>query len=510
VNKQVAQALRELYRGKRTGVLLCESPDAKRNVHFQSGVLVGARSSLVEDRLGEVMIRHGRINRHQFEQAAQYIKSGFKLGEILAQLHMVSPDDIEKFVRVQLLDIVCSIVITPPKRMVFTDLETVDVVVSPPVSVAEVLMEAARRTPRIKSIVEALVKDKHPLSPSSDPVLRSQDAHLSSDEGLIFSRIDGHASPHDIFSGSPVSEEHTARTLLGLLEAGIVELESEPAAPEAKATALSYNESRPATEARPPASEVTSDDASESDRAEDSIRLEIERAFERYQGQDHWEILELKPGASVEEINSAFQAKTGLYDPERFNRIQDKALLEKLSYIFFRVSEAHTILSTQAEAQKYQKLAEKEPQYKKQNEEWAAPPKKEGETEEDKEAKEEEGGPPTPTRSPDDAKALFAGAKKSYLTGDYWTTIQYCRQAIEIISDKAEYYHLLGLALQENPKWRQDAEKNFKIAASLDSWKPDYLISLGKLYQKAGMTNRAAKVFDQIRAIDPSFETPES
>lgn len=510
MNKQVAQALKELYRGKRTGILLCESPEIKRNVHFQSGTLVGARSSLVEDRLGEVMIRHGRINRHQFEQAAQYIKSGFKLGEILTQLHMVSPDEIEKFVRVQLLDIVCSIVITPPKRMVFTDLETVDVVVSPPVSVAEVLMEAARRTPRIKSTVEALLKDKRPLSPSSDPVLRSQDAHLSSDEGLVFSRIDGHTSPHEIFSGSPVSEEHTARTLLGLLEAGIVELESEPAAPEAKATALSYNESRPATDAQPPPGEQASDDAVEPDSTEDSARQEIERTFEDYQGQDHWEVLELKPGASVEDINSAFQAKTSLYDPERFNHIQDKALLEKLSYIFFRVSEARTILSTQAEAQKYQKLAEKEPQYKKQNEEWTAPPKKEGETEKDKEARKGEGGPPTSTRSPDDAKALFAGAKRAHLTGDYWTTIQYCRQAIEIISDKAEYYHLLGLALQENPKWRQDAERNFKIATSLDSWKPEYLISLGKLYQKAGIKTRAAKVFDQVRAIDPSFENPES
>ena len=73
-----------------------------------------------------------------------------------------------------------------------------------------------------------------------------------------------------------------------------------------------------------------------------------------------------------------------------------------------------------------------------------------------------------------------------------------------------ERYHLLGCALSHNPRWRQDAEQNLKIAHKLEPLEPRYLASLGQLYQTEGLTERAERVYEQARTIDPDFAIPGS
>ena len=492
MNTQVTAALRKLYLGRRTGVLLCEGADAKRSVTFREGLVIGARSSLIDDRLGEVMMRHGRITRQQFEDAARFIKSGWKLGEILVELRVIQKDEIERFVRIQLLDIVCSLIIHPPIRIVFTDAETVESTVSHPVSVADAVVEAARRSARIDDQLKTLLSRERPLSLARDPALRLQDVTLSPEEGFILSRVDGSQSPKSIASMSPLSEKETARTLLGLLEAGILEeagpmqeSANEPSGP----TKRSPEESVPPPPGPSQPLEVAVD-------AQASAKREVENLYQQCQGQDHWQVLEVERGASKEEMTAAFRRKTSLYHPDRYHHIRDRDFQEKLSHLFHRIREAYETLSTEENAKGYDQLTRKERQYEKQNKKWSAPPK-------------EETKEPRPARSEKEGKALFAQAKNSYLRGDYWMTIQLCQQAIEIVSDDAGLYHLLAMAQEENPKWRKDAERNLQIAIKLDPWKPEYLVSLGKLYRAGGLHSRAEKVFEQVRVLDPSFPIPE-
>ncbi len=104
-----------------------------------------------------------------------------------------------------------------------------------------------------------------------------------------------------------------------------------------------------------------------------------------------------------------------------------------------------------------------------------------------------------------EADALFATAKRAYTEGDHWRAIQLCQQAIEIVGDKADYYHLLGLSLAENPKWRADAARNLQIAAKLDPRDAKYFVALGELYEKSGLRVRAKRAFEQAKAIDPNY-----
>jgi hypothetical protein len=489
VNTQVTEALRKLYLGQRTGTLLCEGADAKRSVFFDKGFVVAARSSLIDDRLGEVMIRHGRINRQQFEDATHFIKSGWKFGEILAELHVIEKDEIDRFVRIQLLDIVCSVIIDPPVRMVFTDADIVEGTVARPLSVADAIMEAARRSSRLEERIRSLLAAESPLRMAKNATLQTQDVNLTAEEGFILSRVDGHESPRSIAAMSPVPEKETARTLLGLLEAGIIE---EVGAAKTPTTAV--HSGRPAqpseapTEAEPPP-DVFDPQA--------TAKREIEGIYQSYQSMDHWEVLGLQRGATQEAMEAAFREKAGLYNPNNYRHIRDREFQEQLLHVSLRLKEAYETLSHEEAAKGYDRLTEKEGQYEQQNKLWSAPPQKEA-------SSTVEGVPPV--RSASEGSALFAQAKRAYVQRDFWNTIQFCQQAIEIVSDNPEIYYLLAMAQKENPKWRKDAERNLQIAIKLDSWKPDYLLALGKLYQEGGLHTRAAKMFEQARTLNPGLE----
>ena len=500
MNTQVTEALRKLYLDRRTGTLLCEGADAKRSVAFDNGSVVAARSSLMDDRLGEVMIRHGRISHQQFEDAARFIKSGWKLGEILTELRIIEKGEIDKFVRIQLLDIICSVIIHPPVRIVFTDAETVDATVARPLSVADAIMEAARRSAGVDERLRALLSTERPLGLARDTALQNQDVNLDAEESLILSRVDGSESPKSIAAMGPVIEKEAARTLLGLLEAGIIEEVSETAA--ASPPAVHSDELPSASEPPVAQQKAPAEPPAEALDPQASAKREIEHLHQSYQAMNHWEVLGIERGATKEEVAAAFHQKAKLYHPDNYHHIEDREFQEQLSQVFHRVKEAYETLSQEENAKGYDRLTEKEVQYEQQNKEWSAPPK-EGTSA--KEGVKE----PQPSRSPDDGKTLFAKAKHAYIQRDFWTTIQFCQQAIEIITDNPEIYHLLAMAQKENPKWRKDAEKNLQIAIKLDPWKPDYMVALGKLYEDGGLHSRAAKMFDQARTLDPTFDAPD-
>jgi len=482
MNQQVAEAFKKLYFNKRTGMLTCEADSARRAVYFQSGFVVRASSSLDDDRLGEVMIRHGRITSQQFEDASHFIKSGWKLGEILAELNVIGEEEIEPFVRLQLLDIACTQLIRPPKRLAFSPLTGVDTLLEAPLSVADILMEAARRTPLIDKHLNALMKEDRKLGFPRDPLKRFQDINLKPEEAFVLSRIDGTQSCKDIFAMSPLPEEQTARTLLGLLEAAIIEPEGD-----------AVTEPQETRSEACPGDGVDTSQTLRRRRGRDDERASVERLYQEVQFQDHWQVLGVEREASAESVKEAFFRHAKKYHPDRYRHITDPEFQEKLSFVFRRVSEAYETLSSKDARDRYESLRDKEGQYARVQEQSASG----------------NGGGASRRMSPEEAAGVYRRAQEAYDTEDYWRAIELARGAVELAPDVAAYYHLLGLALSKNPKWRQDAEKNLQIASNLDPFKASYVLELAKLYEREGLHLRAQKTFEKARAIDPSLGAGE-
>ncbi len=337
-------------------------------------------------------------------------------------------------------------------------------------SVADTLMKEARRTTKIEPHLKALHRDDRKLRVVKSPMLSFQNVELSPEEAFILSRIDGTITPSDVFKLSALSEEETARTMLGLLRSGVVELGSAEKGREA------------AKMAQPTRSQTKSLGAP-------SIKeqsQEIERLFDQFQDQDDWRILGVTPSDDFQTIKRAFQKRTFRYHPDRFHRIKDSTLQKKLSFVFARVGEAFANLSS---------VVKKGPAKVTVNQ--VAAPASEGAD--------------TPPREDAGKRArqLFQQAKRAYDKTDFWETIQFCREAIELVNDEAQYFYLLGRALARNKSWRKEAEENLRIASGLDPTNVDSFLGLGELYRREGLASRAKKMFEQAKAIDPDCEIPD-
>jgi serine/threonine protein kinase len=332
-------------------------------------------------------------------------------------------------------------------------------------SVADTLMKEARRNTQIEPHLKALYRDDRRLRVVTSPMLSFQNVQLTPEEGFILSRIDGTLTPSDIFRLSHLSEEDTARTLLGLLRAGIVELESAKAGGKAAGMAKPAEPTHPKTQDQPTR-----------DETEDKDRRDIERAFVELQKQNDWEALGLAPGADAKTIKKAYREKAFQYHPDRHRRIGDLVLEKKLAFIVTRLNEAFANLSNEADRVVASQVSETTGSQHNEQER---------------------------------ARALYLQAKRAYDRMDYWETIQFCREAIEMVHDHAEYFYLLAQALARNAKWRKEAAENLRQAVRLDPMNVEYLLALGEIYRREGLEVRARKTFEQAKSIDPNCKIPE-
>lgn len=475
-NTRAARAMRSAFEGEKSGGLICETSDAKRLVFFESGHLVGAKSDVPKERLGEILVSEGRINRVQLVEATGFIRSGLRLGQILVELGTLNSGEVETYVRLQIVAIASAMLTSSAERLSFLEDMPVEAVTLSPVSIGEIFLEASRDLTDLDLYRENVLVDDYVLRQTDDALALAAGMNLPQEKAYVLDLVDGTHTVAEILSRSPLDTDESVRVLVALHQSGIVALRDRPSLPSASRL-------EPAPEpAKRPASI-------------DPLESEVIAAFNDVQCQNHWQILGLDRGASYSEIELAYCEARARFEPQKYAHLQDPDFREKLSFIQARLEEAFVTLSSTTSTHVYHQLVEREGEYQEAKQDWETIPTNEV-------------APETWERpkNPEEAKLLFVQAQRSYREKDYWKTIELCRASIELGDENdPDQFHLLGRALAENPRWRKDAEQNLQIAQKLKPWEPRYLVSLGKLYDKEGLTQRAQRMYEQARAMDPDF-----
>ena len=340
-------------------------------------------------------------------------------------------------------------------------------------SVADVLMKEARESDEVETFMFAMRRENRLLSTNTSSMLEFRNVSLTPEEAFILSRVDGGVTPSDIFSVSPLSETDSARALLGFLRTGLICFE-EPSESE--------REQEPKQEQKQKQKQKTEEIlASEEpeklqgtggEESKDSIRREVEELFELSRNQNDHEVLGVAANADFQEIKRAFQKLAFRLHPDRHSSIKDEGFHKKLSQLFTRVSDAFSALSDKARSGETQPTEATKPAIEKQSA--------------NNGSRLVENATPH-YHDPQQARDLYLQAKVAYQKEDYWRTIEYCKKAVEIDQSRADYFHLLGVALSQNPKWKHDAEQNLRMATELDPSCPEYFAALGALYQSEGL-----------------------
>lgn len=104
--------LESLRSKKTTGILTLHQDQAVKSLFFKEGNLVYASSSENEDRLGDVLLKSGKITQEHYKISSELIKkTGKRQGSILVEMGVISPKDLFAGLKIQIKEIISSVIL---------------------------------------------------------------------------------------------------------------------------------------------------------------------------------------------------------------------------------------------------------------------------------------------------------------------------------------------------------------------------------------------------------------
>jgi len=106
----LADILRDLLSSKATGILNLQNNGQEKSIYLQEGNIVFASSNLLEDRLGNILVRAGKLTQEQAE-AVLKLKGATqkKFGAIIVELGFMTPKDLFDGLKLQVKEIIFSL-----------------------------------------------------------------------------------------------------------------------------------------------------------------------------------------------------------------------------------------------------------------------------------------------------------------------------------------------------------------------------------------------------------------
>lgn len=104
--------MEQLRQRKATGILTVSSGDVKKCIYIKSGQIVFASSNCSYDRLGEVLVKTGKLSRRNLEYAVTLFEKSsglIKLGAILVENGFIMSKDLFGGLRAQVKEIIFSL-----------------------------------------------------------------------------------------------------------------------------------------------------------------------------------------------------------------------------------------------------------------------------------------------------------------------------------------------------------------------------------------------------------------
>ena len=95
---EFADLVREVHGRRWSGLLTLNHMGVETTVRIQDGRLVFASSSSKDDRLGELLLRRGRITLQQYVEAGRGIRKGKRLGAVLVEMGALDAKELVKVV----------------------------------------------------------------------------------------------------------------------------------------------------------------------------------------------------------------------------------------------------------------------------------------------------------------------------------------------------------------------------------------------------------------------------
>jgi hypothetical protein len=511
--------LRELYVGRKTGLLHFTQGNELRSVRFRGGTIVNAQTNVAADYLGEVLVRKGLLTPADLGRATEVVlREKKRLGQAFIELGIMDQDRLEDAMAFQVHEILAKVFAWSEGAYRFEEQEegpvTEDLTLK--LSTGELILEAVQKVKDPDVVRYALGDMDRVLAPSADPLLRFQKITLSPSDGFVLSRVDGTLTARQITLLIPLPAEQTQKSLFGLLCTGTIEYLATPAkkaraapvkdplasptpatpapSPPAAAPTASRPEPRPAAPPPPPPPPPPpAPPAAVAAKPAPHRRQEIMETYEGLRVRNHFEILGIARASNEAQVKEAYFRMAKQFHPDVHHDAALADLRDKLEAVFIRLGEAYEVLRNPRSRASYEEtLGRSAPRP-------AAP-----------------GPPPPPVPEPKpDPEAEARAAEIAIRQADklierekYWDAIQLLEPAVGVVQGKSRQRArvLLARAYLKTPKWVKRAEEVLLAVLQDDAQNADALLMLGRIYKNSGIKSRSVSMFKKVLELKPDHE----
>ena len=210
--------LQHLRASKGGGILSLVSGGARKALYFSAGRIVFASSNLPNDRLGEILIREGKITVEEYDASIKAISKGKRQGKALVELGALSPKDLWEGVQFQVKEIVYSIFqwdegtfhfeesSLPEKERITVDLD-----------VRDLILAGLRRVD-----AGGRIQSRYPEGDVLLERVPGEDVRLEPYELHVLKLVDGERSVLEICRESEIGDNETLKLLYALASAGVL------------------------------------------------------------------------------------------------------------------------------------------------------------------------------------------------------------------------------------------------------------------------------------------------
>jgi tetratricopeptide (TPR) repeat protein len=494
--------LRELYVGRKSGMLTLHRGPDRRGFRFRNGHIVHADTSVREDRMGEVLVRHGRLTAPDLKRAIGFaVRDGKRLGTVLVELGLLPADQIEDALALHVHEILSKVFSWSDGTYEFVaedDTKPVPTDTTLKVTTGELILEAARSVTDPDVVRYCLGDIDRILGLANDPLLRFQRVTLTPADGYVLSRVDGTLSAREVVAMISLPKDETHKSLFALLSTGMIEFlplppKARPVEPKKARAASVQMAAVPAPELPPlvleppTAAESAAQAAAHAAAAQDDPRrMEILEAFSALKHHTHFQVLGLERTATEAQVKEAYFRLARRFHPDVHHDPALADLRDKIEAIFVRLGEAYEVL--------------RNPRIRAKYESQIAP------------AKDVAAAPsvpaPTPVDPAEEAREAAASIKRAarLLSSEmYWDAIQVLEPAVLRAQGKPrqEGRVLLARAYMKNVNWLKQGEELLLAVVREDPGHAEACLLLAQIYRDQGLKARAAHMLRKASELLP-------
>ncbi len=436
--------LKKVLKERSDGELIVAGNNFTKSLFFKEGDLVFARTDLIEERLGEILFKIGKISREQYAGIAGLIRNNKeRIGSILVRENILNQRDLFFALVYQMRTIA-----TSTFALVSGEWNFLPKVPDIPddsnfkIGLPGIIIEGTNKISNID-----FFKNKFLYKvPKLAAIPASMKEFLSNYEIKFYNDMVpyNNLTCEKVMTRLKISEDVFWKKIVLFYLLNIID----------------FTEAEVAVE-----------------KESDQNIEEILRLYEQLKSQrlDYYQVLGLKHTAAANEIKYAYFDYAKRYHPDRITSAPDPDIKEKANFVFAEINRAYETLGNPDKKNEYDGKGYKE----------------DTQLEDFQENLSEK------------ARFLYRKGKTLYNQKKYWEASSIMEDAVQADPAKASYFLLLGLAQMNLPSLKRIAATNLQKAVDLEPWNVDAYAALGMLFFSEKQVKRAEGFFRKVLSINP-------